>query len=93
MTMAVSVAESPAKVLTVRIDSMAFEPVPVAASVGDVIEWSNGDFVDHTATAEAGQFDVVIPVGETRRLPLQTAGTFDYFCRYHPNMKGRITVR
>ena len=62
------------------------------AHVGDVIEWTNKDIFDHTATAKNGEFDVVIPAGKKVRVVLKHAGTFDYYCRLHPNMTARVTV-
>ena len=36
--------------------------------------------------------EVMIPARKTVRLTLQKAEAIDYYCRFHPNMKGRITV-
>ena len=60
--------------------------------VGDTIEWINKDFVDHTATEQRGQWDVALPSDASRRLLARKAGTFVYFCRFHPQMKGVIHV-
>jgi plastocyanin len=80
-----------AEVVRVKIEELAFVPAEVTAKVGDTIEWTNADFVDHTATA-GSDFDVEIPAETTARLQLERAGTFDYLCRFHPNMTGTITV-
>jgi plastocyanin len=63
----------------------------VDAKVGDTIEWVNNDVFDHTATVK-GQWDVQIPAGQKGRLVLKKAGTFAYFCRFHPNMKATLVV-
>lgn len=81
-----------AETLHIAISDMAFGNSPVAAHVGDVIEWSNRDFVAHTATARDGSFDVVIPPGETGRTALRHAGQTPFYCRYHPTMTGVIDV-
>ena len=36
----------------VKISDLAFSPAEITARVGDTIQWVNGDFVDHTATAK-----------------------------------------
>jgi plastocyanin len=90
--LATSATEAWAKVIRVRIDSVVFEPVTVEAAAGDIIEWSNDDFLDHTATARGGQFDVTIPAGTTRQILLGKPGSYDYYCRFHPNMTGRINA-
>ncbi|HTV68785.1 MAG TPA: cupredoxin domain-containing protein [Rhizobiaceae bacterium] len=78
-----------AETITVTIENMAFSPVKIDAKVGDTIEWVNKDIFDHTATVD-GRWDVVVPVGKTGTLIVETAEIVDYFCRFHPNMKGKI---
>jgi plastocyanin len=80
------------KVVRVAINDLAFSPPEVTAKVGDTIEWANGDFVDHTATDKGGAWDVAIAAGKTAQLPLTTAGTFAYYCKFHPGMTGSIHV-
>jgi plastocyanin len=87
-----SAGASEARTIRVRIVDMAFQPASVTAAVGDVVEWSNEDFVDHTATGSAGPFDVVIPAGKHRSVVLKHAGRVPYVCRFHPTMGGAITV-
>jgi len=60
--------------------------------VGDTIEWINKDPVDHTATDKAGAWEVVIPAGQRARILLRDVGTFEYYCRFHPNMTARFIV-
>lgn len=80
------------QVVHIKIKDMAFAPAGNKARIGDTIEWVNDDIVDHTATAKSNAWDVLIPVGKSVQLPLIEAGTFDYFCRFHPNMTGMIRV-
>jgi plastocyanin len=76
----------------VTIDMVKFSPAQVSAHVGDTIEWASRDFVAHTATARNKDWDVAIPAKGTGRVTLQHEGDVDYFCRFHPNMTGRISV-
>ena len=79
--------------MQVKISDLAFSPVEVTARVGDTIQWVNDDFVDHTATAtKGGDWDVMIVAGKQAEQQLTRAGDIDYFCRFHPFMKGKITV-
>lgn len=89
-----SLATQKPKVHTVVIDKAAFSDTPagVKISAGDIVEWVNLDIFDHTTTSKAGGWDVVIPAGKKARVTMKTAGTFDYFCKYHPNMTGRVAV-
>jgi plastocyanin len=60
--------------------------------LGDTVEWSNGDFVDHTATDKGGAWDVAIPADKSAQLKLTSPGTFAYYCKVHPGMTGTIHV-
>jgi plastocyanin len=81
-----------ADVIQVKTEKLAFVPAQITAHVGDTIEWVNADFVVHTATARDGAFDVMIPVNASKSVVLRTEGAVDYYCRFHPNMIGKITV-
>jgi plastocyanin len=80
------------EVVQVTIGDLAFLPAEINARVGDTVEWVNGDFIDHTATANGGNWDVMVIGGSSAQLRLTEVGTFDYFCRFHPNMKAKIHV-
>lgn len=84
----------PAGAETIRIEAknLVFSPAQVSAHVGDTVEWVNSDFVAHTATAKNHDFDVAMPPNGKKTLVLKKAGAVDYFCRFHPNMIGTITV-
>lgn len=81
-----------AETIQVTVDRLVYTPAEVDAKVGDEIEWINKDGLVHTATVKGG-WEVNLPAKKSGRLLLQEPGSFDYICRYHPNMKGRITVR
>ena len=85
-------APAQAEVITVMIDKLVFQPAEVQAKVGDTIVWDNRDVMAHTATASDKSWDVTIAPGKSGRLTLTRAGSVDYFCRFHPNMKSRIVV-
>lgn len=82
-----------ARVLHITIENVAFGAVPPEAHVGDVIVWSNKDFIAHTATARDGSFDVVLPPYKSARVVLKHPGVIDFYCRYHPGMAGQIRVK
>ena len=80
-----------AEIIRIEAKGVAFAPAEVSAHLGDTIEWSNSDFVAHTATARNHDWDVVLPPHSSRRIILEKPGLVDYYCRYHPTMKGKIT--
>jgi plastocyanin len=81
-----------AAVIQIKIENLAFAPAQVSAQVGDTIEWTNADFVAHSATARDGAWDFMLSPHAKRSVVLKTAGTIDYYCRLHPNMTGKIMV-
>jgi plastocyanin len=81
-----------AETIRVGVDNITFIPAQVSAHTGDTIEWANSDFVAHTATARGKQWDVTIPAKGIGRVSLKTAGIIEYYCRFHPNMVGRLSV-
>jgi plastocyanin len=81
-----------ADTIQVNMEKLGFVPSEVTAHVGDTIEWVNSDFVAHTATARDGAWDVLIPVNAKKTVVLKTEGTVDYYCKFHPNMTGKILV-
>ena len=81
-----------ADTVQVKMEKLGFVPTKMTAHVGDTIEWVNSDFVAHTATARNGSWDVLIPVNAKKTVVLKTEGTIEYYCKFHPNMTGRIVV-
>ena len=84
----------PAQAATIQItmENLAFAPAEVSAKVGDTIEWINKDVFAHTATARNGDFDVTMAPKKTVTSVLKKAGTVEYYCRFHPNMKAVLTI-
>jgi plastocyanin len=84
----------PARAATIEItmENLVISPAEVSAKVGDTIEWINKDVFAHTATAKNGDFDVTLPPKKSATSVLKKAGTVEYYCRYHPNMKATLKV-
>ena len=81
-----------AETIQIVIENLAFAPTEVSAKVGDTIEWVNKDVFAHTATARNGDFEVNQPPKKTVTFMLTKAGTVEYYCRFHPNMKGVLKI-
>ncbi len=79
-----------ADTIQVKMEKLAFVPAQITAHVGDTIEWVNSDFVAHTATARDGSWDVLLPVNAKKTVVLKAEGTLEYYCKFHPNMRGRL---
>jgi plastocyanin len=75
----------------VTIEKLAFLPADIKVKAGETIEWTNKDPFAHTATVKGG-WEVLIPPGKTATHTATADDTVTYYCRFHPNMKGSITV-
>jgi plastocyanin len=79
---------------TVTIDSTSYKPAALTVRAGDTIEWVNRDFYPHTVTAASGAFNSRdIAAGESWSYTAETAGSFEYICKYHQTMVGTLQVR
>lgn len=87
------VSPASAETIKVTIDKVAYGPVNITARVGDTIEWSNADIVAHTSTARDKSFDLMVMPNKKQTLTVKKAGEFDYYCKFHPNMTGHISVK
>ncbi len=81
--------------VTVDIGDNFYEPELVTVPVGGSVTWTNGGAEPHTATArdrEVLQSDA-LKQGEPYTETFEAAGTYEYFCEFHPNMKGTVVVQ
>jgi plastocyanin len=78
----------------VEIADFAFDPETVTVDAGTKLTWTNDDEAPHTATADDGSFDTgTLKLDDTGAVALDQAGTYTYYCRFHPFMKGTVEVR
>src|SRR5215204_3474625 len=87
--------DAAAESVAVEIKNFAFNPPEITVPVGGNVTWTNGDTVPHTATGQdrnALQSGTIAP-GESFTQTFDTAGTYEYFCEFHANMKGTIVVQ
>jgi plastocyanin len=91
MALALNAVPAHSETIKVTIDKLVFSPVAINAKVGDTIEWVNKDVLAHTATVR-GDWDVTIAANTSASIVLKKAGVVEYYCRFHPNMTGRITI-
>ena len=79
---------------SVTISDYTYEPANLTVPVGTRVTFANEDSTPHTATSkDQGAFDSgSIGTGESGAVTLEEAGSFQYYCAFHPFMKGTITV-
>ena len=77
------------------IKEFKYGPEAIEVEAGTKVSFTNEDTAKHTATSKPqGAFDSGdISKGQTKPVTFDKAGTFDYFCVYHPTMAGKVTVK
>ncbi|NIQ04689.1 MAG: cupredoxin family copper-binding protein [Candidatus Korarchaeota archaeon] len=84
--------------VTVDMENLEFVPETITIQVGTTVKWINKDSVDHTVTSgtrgnPTDLFDSGdVGAGETFQYTFTNAGTYDYYCKYHPGMEGVVNV-
>jgi plastocyanin len=81
-----------AATIQITMENLVISPAEASAKVGDTVEWINKDIFAHTATARNGDWDVTIAPKKTVASVLKKAGTVEYYCRFHPNMKATLRI-
>ncbi|MBU6296702.1 MAG: cupredoxin domain-containing protein [Alphaproteobacteria bacterium] len=89
-TAAVSIVEPPFQPVT----TWSYRPAVLKVRVGATVTWTNTGAVLHTVTAtDHKSFDSKdIKPKTSFSFTFKKAGTFPYFCSYHPWMKGTVIV-
>ncbi|MBV2144105.1 cupredoxin domain-containing protein [Falsochrobactrum sp. TDYN1] len=88
----IGLAPAEAKTIQITIENLSFSPQNIEANVGDVIEWNNKDPMQHSATVKGG-WDILLPAKKVTKQVLDSAQTVNYYCRFHPDMTGQLTVK
>lgn len=69
-------------------------PSTLTVSTGKTVVWFNGDTAAHTVTSTTNVFDSGnMASGAAYEFTFNMAGSYDYYCTYHPFMKGAIVVQ
>ena len=78
----------------VTIADFDYAPPSITVAAGSAVEFTNTDSTNHTATADDMSFDTGdLGKDKSGSVTLSTPGTYTYFCRFHPFMKGTVVVK
>lgn len=80
---------------SVDIMNYAYSPANLTISVGDTVVWTNHDTAPHNVVISDGPVKFTSPTlnqGDTFTYTFTVAGTYDYYCSIHPDMKAAVTV-
>jgi len=76
----------------------SFSPSNLEVQAGTTVTWENRSSETHTVTSgsDSSHDDIFdsgnVAPGDDYTYTFDEAGTYEYFCRPHPNMTGTITV-
>ena len=81
----------------VAIAGFQFGPTALTVRVGDTVTWTSSDSTQHTVTGRDPAAKAVLDSESIRQAgtyeaTFEAAGAYEYFCVFHPNMQGTITV-
>lgn len=78
----------------IAIQDFEFSPATSRVPVGTTVTWTNLGEAPHTVTSRgSGPLDSgLIAAGGTFGSTFRDAGTYDYFCEFHPGMTARIVA-
>jgi plastocyanin len=78
----------------VDVKNFTFTPMTITVTVGSTVTWMFDDSAQHTVSASDKSFvSLALSNGQTYSYTFKTAGTFQYICSIHQNMKGTVIVK
>jgi len=77
----------------ISVNDQGFVPANVTVTIGTKVIWTNDGKATHNVTPDAGGPNSgKIKPGDTAAHVFGQAGTFNYHDKYHPELKGVVTV-
>jgi amicyanin len=83
---------------TIAIRNFAFDPQTLTVNAGSIVRWVNYDSVTHrivfidTAGRDTDVDSSVLSASQSWSSKFDKPGTYNYYCKIHPDMKGKIIV-
>ncbi|HEX2235370.1 MAG TPA: cupredoxin domain-containing protein [Actinomycetota bacterium] len=75
-------------------EGLKFSPTSLSAASGSSIEFTNEDDAKHSFTAEDAGIDEEVDAKASTTVDLSgvEAGSYEFVCKFHPDMKGTLEV-
>jgi plastocyanin len=78
----------------VTIANFTFGPSKVGGTVGQPVTWVNNDDSPHQITVvSTKERSPILTKGQSAVMAFNSAGTYEYICGLHPQMKGSVEVK
>ncbi|WP_461123628.1 cupredoxin domain-containing protein [Saccharothrix stipae] len=88
-------APAAAAAKSVTISGYAYSPATLTVTVGDTVTWTNQDTAPHNVVVTSGPEKFTSPTlqkGQSYTFTFTKAGSYQYYCSLHPDMKASVTV-
>lgn len=88
-------APAAASAKSVTISGYAYSPATLTVAVGDTVTWTNQDTAPHNVVVTSGPEKFTSPTlqkGQSYTFTFTKAGSYQYYCSLHPDMKASVTV-
>ncbi|WP_238598783.1 cupredoxin domain-containing protein [Saccharothrix sp. ALI-22-I] len=92
---AAAAAPQAAAAKSVSISGYAYSPATLTVNVGDTVTWTNQDTAPHNVVVTSGPEKFTSPTlqkGQSYTFTFTKAGSYQYYCSVHPDMKASVTV-
>jgi plastocyanin len=78
----------------VIVSHSAFDPASVTIKRGETVIWENLNTMDHSPVSVDGRFDTCVlkAAGDSCSITFSKSGTYEYYNKGHPNVKGTVIV-
>ncbi len=80
----------------VGIKDSRYDPTDISIAAGESVTFTNNDGYDHTVTSKDDSpieyNSDTFGEGETFEQTYDEAGSYSFFCKIHPTMRGTVTV-
>jgi amicyanin len=77
----------------IKIQDLAFGPPELTVAAGTTVTWVNRDDVPHNVVDKNKAYrSKILETDNSFSFTFANAGTYDYVCSLHPQMKGKIIV-
>ena len=80
--------------VSLTAQDLKFAPASLSAAAGSSIEFTNEDDAKHSFTASELDIDQEVNAKSSTTVDLADAeaGSYDFVCKFHPDMKGTLEV-
>ncbi len=77
----------------VEIIGMKFQPDELTVNKGDTVIFTNKDILTHNVTEQNDKKWASAPLLSNQSYKLAVKESADYYCSFHPVMKGKLVVK